>query len=214
MSFDLLDNTFLKHVAAPGKLAASNALPNLNTTSESRVTEVPEFATMLVTDRVLASLLTTSPDQWWALVDRVAEARRSGVRSIAVAGHRPGEGRSTLVHGLELMLPHLGFSVRSYASSAEWWQELLGEAEYLQWQQGKVEKENELVLVDAGVWFPPGRIRLRPLRLASFGFDAVIAVRREGEEACPAYAAALVEAGLSVLGEVVCFATPSAARAA
>ena len=214
MTFDLLDNTFIKHAASSVSSTASNDLPDSENTTMSPVAEVFGAASLVVANGVLARLLTTSPGQWWALSDHVFEAWRSGVRSIAVAGHCPREGRSTLIHGLELMLPHLGCPVRSYESSARWWQELVGDTERCQWHQCQSQKRADLVLVDAGIWFPPGRLRLRQLQLASFGFDAVIVVRRQDGVSCAGYEMALAETGVSVLGEVVCFASAATVKVA
>jgi hypothetical protein len=214
MSFDLLDATFLKHAVAPVEASTGPVRPEANDASDRIAAAEADGVSLLVTDGVLAQLLKAYPDQWWALVDRVTKARQSGIRSIAVAGHHAREGRSTLIHGLKLMLSQLDYSVRSYETSCEWWQELVGDAERWQWHQGQAAKKNEIALVDAGIWFLPGRLRLQPLRLASFGFDAVIVVRRQEAPSCSAYVDALAQLGVNVLGEVVCFAPVASGRAA
>jgi hypothetical protein len=214
MNFDLLDTAFLQRAASPAVPATGVALPAAPATPAGVVAEANRSDSVVVADGVLARLLDSCPDQWWALADRLAAAWQSGSRSIAVAGHAPREGRSTLIHGLELILPVLGCPVRSYESSAEWWQELVGDAERWQWHREQADRQHELVLVDAGIWFPPGRLRLHPLRLASFGFDAVIVARRQETAPCPASMKALAEIGVSLLGEVVSFAPAAAVRAA
>lgn len=138
MSFDLLDTAFLQRAASPAVPATGVALPAAPATPAGVVAEADRSDSVVVADGVLARLLDSCPDQWWALADRLAAAWQSGSRSIAVAGHAPREGRSTLIHGLELILPVLGCPVRSYESSAEWWQELVGDAERWQWRRSRL----------------------------------------------------------------------------
>ena len=117
MSFDLLDTAFLQRAASPAVPATGVALPAAPATPAGVVAEANRSDSVVVADGVLARLLDSCPDQWWALADHLAAAWQSGSRSIAVAGHAPREGRSTLIHGLELILPVLGCPVRSYESS-------------------------------------------------------------------------------------------------
>ncbi|MFM7137904.1 MAG: hypothetical protein ACKO1M_12685, partial [Planctomycetota bacterium] len=67
--------------------------------------------------------------------------------------------------------------------------------------------DKRIVLVDAGIWFPPGPIRRQRLLMASLGCDAAILTRRADREPAPAWAAALAAVGVTVLGEVITFAT-------
>jgi hypothetical protein len=68
--------------------------------------------------------------------------------------------------------------------------------------------DRRIVLIDAGVWFPPGPIRRQKLVQESVGCDAAILVRRADREPVAARATALAALGMSVLGEVVTFAAP------
>ena len=63
-----------------------------------------------------------------------------------------------------------------------------------------------IVLVDAGVWFPPGPVHRQRLLVKSVGCDAAIIVRRADRPAAPAHALALAAIGVTPLGEVVTFA--------
>jgi hypothetical protein len=60
------------------------------------------------------------------------------------------------------------------------------------------------VLVDAGIWFPPGPVRRQRLVVASLGCEAAILVSR-GRERSAARAAALEAIGIECLGEVLTF---------
>jgi hypothetical protein len=70
--------------------------------------------------------------------------------------------------------------------------------------------DRRIVVVDAGVWFPPGRIQRRRLLLASVGCDAAILLRREDRPAQPGWSVALAAIGVEPLGEVISFAAPAA----
>jgi hypothetical protein len=64
-----------------------------------------------------------------------------------------------------------------------------------------------VVLVDAGIWFPPGPIRRQRLLVATLGCEAAILVAR-GQGRSATRAAALEAIGIEVLGEVLTF-TPA-----
>jgi len=146
-------------------------------------------------------LFERAPEQWLALARHVESARLRGLRVIAVAGGERGEGRSTLLaclaealrqrkHDVACILPD---DVAKAAGGT------VG---------GGAPHDKRIVLVDAGVWFPPGPIRRRRLLFATLGHDAVILVRRAGRPSLQSRAAALESLGLAVLGEVLTFATP------
>jgi hypothetical protein len=65
-----------------------------------------------------------------------------------------------------------------------------------------------IVVVDAGVWFPPGPIRIAPLSVVARYCDAAILVRRADEAPCPSRGAALARVGVECLGELETFVAP------
>ena len=138
-------------------------------------------------------LLVEAAPQWQAIADRVESARGRGRRVIAVAGCERGEGRTTIVAALVRVLRSRGRDV------------VEGDAETLATTAGPTH-DKRIVLVDAGVWFPPGPIRRPRLLVASYGCEAVILVRRADRPAAPAIEAALAAIGIELLGEVQTFA--------
>ena len=66
--------------------------------------------------------------------------------------------------------------------------------------------DKRIVLVDAGVWFPPGPIRRHRVLVASLGCDAAILVRRADRQPSPARETVLAAVGVTPLGEVLTFA--------
>ena len=153
-------------------------------------------------DPILDRLLAAAGPQWEALAGRVEAARSRGRRVIAVAGGERGEGRSTIVAGLVRMLRARGRDVvqvdphECVAAGAA---------------AGEPSHDRRVILVDAGVWFPPGPIRRQRLLVASLGCDAAILTRRADRTVSPAREAALEALGIEVLGEVLTFAPPAAA---
>ena len=87
---------------------------------------MPSESALEAVDLTLLQLLERFPDQWATVVTAVEEARRAGARVIAVAGHQRGEGRTTLVQGLGLLLAERGWQVTCFATAAAWWRELVG----------------------------------------------------------------------------------------
>ncbi|NBP89506.1 MAG: hypothetical protein EBU59_13615, partial [Planctomycetia bacterium] len=174
MTVDLLDQAFLdaaaKHepdlVRPVGDLENSSAtqaeiVADLSATAGETVaaTEAVQGADESSADTVdptLQQLLDRFPAQWAAVVTAVEEARKAGTRVIAVAGHQRGEGRTTLVQGLSMLLVKRGWRVACFASASGWWQELVGDAATWQERLPGVAATDDLVLVDAGIWFPPG----------------------------------------------------------
>ena len=142
-------------------------------------------------------LLVDAASQWQIIADRVEAARGRGRRVIAVAGHERGEGRTTIVAALDMVLRSRGREV------------VVCDAGNSAAHAGPTH-DTRIVLADAGVWFPPGPIRRSRLLVASYGCEAVILVRRADRPAAPAIEAALAAIGIESLGEVVTFATPAA----
>jgi len=232
MTPNLLDEAFLR--AASGRQAAGEVAPpargSLESAAAATVSEprppagsrggaVPSASAGQAADEPdgpLGDLLERFPEQWSAVVTVVEAAARSGHRTIAVAGHRPAEGRTTLVRGLALLLTRRDWQVSVYATATAWWQELVGDAATWQWREPRaVADPRDLVLVDAGIWFPPGPLRRQQLLLTMFGYDAVLLVRQGNQPASPGRDRLIEQAGLAPLGEVVSFASAcSLSRAA
>jgi hypothetical protein len=157
---------------------------------------------------LVARLLATSGPQWSALADELESARRAGQRTIGIAGGERAEGRTTLVACLARTLHERGVDVVVLAAHTSRTGPCGGPAD------GGRPHDKRIVLVDAGMWFPPGPIRRQRLLLASRGCDAAILVRRADREPAPAWAAALAAVGVTVLGEVVTFAATKLGDAA
>ena len=153
---------------------------------------------------LVSRLLVAGGRQWTALADEVEAARLAGHRAIGIAGGARSEGRSTLVACLTRMLRGRGRDVVVLTAGMA-----AAEARGAATGGGRLH-DKRIVLVDAGIWFPPGPIRRQRLVMASLGCDAAILVRRAADEPAPAWAAALAAVGVTVLGEVLTFAgTPT-----
>ena len=154
-----------------------------------------------ILDPLALLLLEMAPAQWQALADEIEAARLAGHRVIAITGGESGEGRTTLVACLATVLRRRGRDVIVCDATdlATCVDGVLG---------GGQLHDKRIVLVDAGVWFPPGPVRRSRLVVASLGCDAAILVRRADREPAPAWATALAAVGVTVLGEVVTFARP------
>jgi len=232
MTVDLLDQAFLdaaaKHdsglarpasdlenslTAQPGIVAELSATAGGKVAAAETVTASSDSFTNTA-DPTLLQLLDRFPAQWTAVVTAVEEARRAGTRVIAVAGHQPGEGRTTLAQGLRLLLVERGWRVACFASASAWWQELVGEAASWQDRFSQAAAVDDLVLVDAGIWFPPGPLRPQQLQLKMFGFDGALLVRRHSLPSNPARDAAIAKGGLRAIGEIVSFTPAFQQRAA
>lgn len=143
-------------------------------------------------------LLAAAWDDWHALAACVEDARLAGRRVIAIAGSRPGEGRSTLVACLAAALRARGRDV--VCAQPHDCAEAAGVGSRLH--------DRRIVLLDAGVWFPPGPLHRQRLMVSSLGVDAAILVRRSDAPGGTARRAALESLGIEVLGEVLTF-TPT-----
>ena len=143
-------------------------------------------------------LLQTAAPQWVAVAETVEHVVAEGLRVIAVAGGARGEGRTTLVEGLTATLRARGWQVVATSGPlAEAGEELFNGV-----------TDRPVVIVDAGVWFPPGPIRRDRLATLSVGCDAVILVRRAAQPPSPARVAAIEQTGCRLLGEVLTFEEP------
>jgi hypothetical protein len=147
---------------------------------------------------LIGRLLDQAADEWAALAAHVEAARGRGRRVIAVAGSEPREGRSTLVACLALTLEARGGDVLCIDPHDV--------AAAVAGDHGPCH-DRRVVLVDAGIWFPPGPIRRQRLLVATLGCEAAILVAR-GQGRSATRAAALEAIGIEVLGGVRTF-TPA-----
>ncbi len=236
MNGDLLDRAFLQAAAGQGPRGfpttdaqggiipaaldagadqtAADGKPPVATATGAEMSDGSGEAAAAAVDQTLLELLERFPEQWAAVALAVEQASRAGTRVIAVAGHQQGEGRTTLVRGLGLLLSERGWQVTSFPSAAAWWQELVGAGPGWQPLHTKTAADNDIVLVDAGIWFPPGPLRPRQLLLKMFGFDGVLLMRHHAHASCPARDGAIAKAGLKSIGEIVSFAPALTQRAA
>lgn len=150
---------------------------------------------------IVPRLLAAARPQWESLAGRLEDARLRGRRVIAVAGGTAGEGRSTLVDCLVAVLRSRGRDVLR-----------LGPTDVAARTGTGPTHDKRIMLVDAGIWFPPGPIRRPRLFAVSQGCDAAILVRRAGATATASWEAALAAIGIEVLGEVLTF-VPAAEEA-
>ncbi len=158
-------------------------------------------ASLMVEAELVERLLVAGRDQWAGLADEVEAARLAGHRVIAIAGSERREGRTTLVACLAGVLRGRGRDVVVLGSVAA-----LATADGDPADGGR-RHDKRIILVDAGIWFPPGPIRRQRLLVAALGCDAAILVRRADREPAPARATALAATGVTALGEVVTFAS-------
>jgi hypothetical protein len=198
---DMLDAVFLRRlVPAPRETAIQQreALPENVGLSEATEAPLPAAASGIaegVDQPLMAWLLQQAPAEWAAVAERVEQAVAEGARVIAVAGGARGEGRTTLVTGLAATLQARGQRAIVVANPP-------AEAGETPLEQAS---DHPVVIVDAGIWFPPGPIRRDRLATLTAGCDAVILVRRAAQPPSPARAAAIGQTGCRLLGEVLTF---------
>ena len=189
MTLDALDQAFVdrwRSQATAGEVAQPVASPS-------------PADSILPADMLVTRLLAAAAVQWTMLADELVAARLAGHRVIAVTGGERGEGRTTLVTCLAAVLRERGreVTVCSGHELAACTDGVVG---------GGHLHDRRIVIVDAGIWFPPGPIRRERLLVASLGCDAAILVRRAQREPAAAWWVALAAVGVEPLGEVVTFA--------
>jgi len=202
MMLDALDQAFLDHWAAGRATRAACAVPAESAPPAAAAALVqPPVAPPAegATSDVLERLLAAAWGDWCAVADEVEQARRRGRRVIAITACERGAGCTTLAAGLVRVLTTRGHDARCGT---------IDDA-----GPDAPTHDRRIVVVDAGVWFPPGRIQRRRLLVASVGCDAAILVRREDRPAQPGWSVALEAIGVEPLGEVVSFAAPATERA-
>lgn len=190
MTVDFVDRAFLHRMVEPEQ-------PGTTAPEVAPVCDPPRgiVEAPAVTDPVVLLLVARYRDRWERLADRVDAASAAGARVIAVAGRAAGDGCTTTMNGIAHVLRLRGCDVicRDAALSPQ--------AETFPADAGA-----SLVLVDAGVWFPPGPLHRGRLARRALGCHAALLVRRASRPPCPACVAALTAIGIPVLGEVVTFA--------
>ena len=148
-------------------------------------------------DPLLSKLLESMPDQWIQIAEQIEAAQAAGCRVFAITAGQPGAGVTTVARGAFLTLQGRGRRVACVSKPP------------LQCRDLKAREHHadraDIVIVDAGIWFPPGPIRQRQVAQLAFGCDAVILVRRADRAAVPAQGETLTACGLRVLGEVITF---------
>jgi hypothetical protein len=148
-------------------------------------------------DPLLSKLLESMPDQWIQIAEQIEAAQAVGCRVFAITAGQPGAGVTTVARGAFLTLQGRGRRVACVSKPP------------LQCRDLKAREHHadraDIVIVDAGIWFPPGPIRQRQVAQLAFGCDAVILVRRANRPAVPAQGETLTACGLRVLGEVITF---------
>ena len=186
---DLLDRAFVHQPPLPCPVAAEHA---------DVLANEPPPRPPLPADPLEAT--------WDGLAEAVAGTAWSGRRVIAVTAAERGVGASTIAVGLARALDRRGQRVAVLHGSplhARYHEDLL-----------ELSAEHDLVIVDAGPWFGPGRLRRDRLARLSQGCQAAIVVRRDGTAPLPAVAAAFEAVGLACLGEVLTFCPPQEMRPA
>ncbi len=145
---------------------------------------------------VVDRLLHAAWPEWNGLAAHLEAARLRGRRVFAVAGGEPREGRTTLVECLATVLRERGRDVSCTAP-----QELAATTA----SNAGHSHDKRIVLVDAGIWFPPGPIRRHWLARCVLGSEAAILVRRADRRPTAARHTMLESLGIEVLGEVLTF---------
>lgn len=202
---DPVDMAFLRRAEALARPLTAASPPAAATSSATRVAVRAEPVRVGITEPVplpraatlMERLLAAVPEEWLSLAVRVEEACAGGTNVIAVAGGRPGEGRSTVVACLARTLADRGHTVEIHDRPPV---EVPPAPRRGRWS---------IALVDAGVWFPGGPLRRSWLARRSLGCQAAILVRRADEPECPAREAAVMAVGVVVLGEVLTMAPPT-----
>ncbi|MFM8735547.1 MAG: hypothetical protein ACKOC8_10175 [Pirellulales bacterium] len=195
MTLDFLDRAFLSRWdAVPAAPAAATAMPmpasadpRLPATAFEAACPAPEEPAEH--DDRIDRLLDSAGLQWGQVADEIEAARRRGRRVIAFTSSDPGAGCTTLVAGLVRLLRGRGRDVVGRATTTD--------------PTDGPSHDKRIVLVDAGIWFPPGRIHRQRLLLASTGCDAAIFVRKAGRPAPSSWGVALEAIGVEPLGEVI-----------
>jgi hypothetical protein len=202
MTLDLLDRAFLEHFAHESSAPSKPVLPESTAASAPLPmpipAPVPAAAVAVVREApLLERLMATVPQEWRRVAEEVEDAYAAGCRVIAVTGSHPREGRTTLARGLVRALSDRGHRVALVDKPP---------VEIPDAEDGG--GPADIVIVDAGIWFPNGSFQRQLLARLSFGCDAAILVSRADRGRCGDYEEPLAATGLRVIGEVTTFSRP------
>lgn len=197
-SLDPIDAAFIARwqaTASPAAPPTAEALPHMQAKAPL-IDELPALPSEPDATSVADRLLAAAWPEWNGLAAHVESARLRGRRVFAIAGGEPREGRSTLVECLAATLRVRGREVLCTTPTGVHSATL---------PAAGPTHDKRIVLVDAGIWFPPGPIRRQWLAACTLGCDAAILVRRADRKPAAARRAALEAFGVEVLGEVLTF---------
>lgn len=189
MTLDWLDRAFVaRKTTATATVTPSRPVPPSPASAPAEDVAGSE-------DPIVGRLLDAVPTEWEAVADAIQSAAAMGRRVVAFTGGARGEGRSTVVAGVAVVLRGRGLSVVSTRQAPL----LLPIAE------AAAARAADVVLVDAGTWFTTGPVRRRSVEQAALGCDCVVLVRRADAPPCPPWSNALAAIGLTVIGEALTF---------
>ncbi|MEX0669230.1 MAG: hypothetical protein WD060_02080 [Pirellulales bacterium] len=195
MTLDLLDRAFIERWNTATPPADADRPSPVSQPMPAPVPPAVEGCTDSASGVIVHRLLQAARPEWSALADVIESARHRGRRVIAIAACEPGAGCSTIVAALLRTLHGRGHKASACDCSGI---HATGSTH-----------DRRFVLVDAGVWFPPGRIHRQRLLIASSGCDAAILVCKGNRPPPATWAVTLEAIGVEPLGEVVSFAPPA-----
>jgi hypothetical protein len=197
MTLDAIDAAFIdRWQASLPPLASAPVAANLPREEPVAIAvDAPTVATVRPADDFVERLLAAAVDAWNALADEVVAARGRGHRAIALVSCERGAGCSTLAEGLRRVLGGRGRDTMTCTPASI--------------PDTGPTHDKRILLVDGGVWFPPGRIHRQRLLVASTGCDAAILVVRSGHAPPAAWSTSLEAIGVEPLGEVISFVPAS-----
>ena len=199
MTLDFLDAAFVTRwqaslspsVSVPAVVPMPEAVAVTPTTDATPLLATADTVALGDVDDFVGRLLAAARTEWEALADEVIAARDRGLRAIAIVACERAAGCSTLAGGLARVLRDRGRTVVACSAAAN--------------APASAPHDKRIVIVDGGVWFPPGRINRQRLLVASCGCDAAILVVRSGHRPPAAWSTSLQAIGVEPLGEVVSF---------
>ena len=202
MTLDFLDAAFVSRwqTSLAPAIGVPPAIPSVVPPASMATTSsgtAPDAAS--VPDVFVGRLVAAARTEWEGLADEAIAARGRGRRTIAIVACERAAGCSTLAAGLARVLRDRGRDAV--------------ECQAVAIPSTGVAHDKRIVIVDGGVWFPPGRINRQRLLVASSGCDAAILVVRSGHRPPACWSTCLEAIGVEPLGEVVSFVPPAAGNA-
>lgn len=193
MTLDAIDAAFVEHwrAAPPGPVSTPAMVGPEGVPAIPSAIETSSTTAGRLREDFVDTLLATAADAWDSLADEVIAARARGHRAIALVSCERGAGCTTLVEGLRRVLAGRGRPAVACTPDSI--------------HDSGPTHDKRILIVDGGVWFPPGRIQRHRLIVASSGCDAAILVVRSGHAPPAAWSTALMAIGVEPLGEVISF---------